>query len=165
MINKIKKKDSWVLTGLFVFFLMGLMSSRYAGGHLFNGENFISKSFYLLPILLLVGFTIYYYVQYFKGGDKSFEEIEKLIGIVNPSNLASVGLLTNQGFAWKENLGDSAHYHLDLSVRSAHVQWLIMRGIVRSPTIFGHNRRNFILLAKYIFINRQIATDFLFLAI
>ncbi|KHO55499.1 MAG: dolichyl-diphosphooligosaccharide-protein glycosyltransferase [archaeon GW2011_AR19] len=76
MLNEIKKKDSWILTGLFVLFLSGLMFSRYSPSSMFNGENFISKTFFLLSIALLVGFFIYYYVKYQKEKHKGFEKIE-----------------------------------------------------------------------------------------
>ncbi len=76
MLNKIKKKDSWKLTGLYLFFLMGLIFSRYSSSSLFNGENFISKSFFVISILLLFGYLIYYYLKYEKEGNKGFEKIE-----------------------------------------------------------------------------------------
>jgi len=73
MLNKIKKKDSLVLTGLYILFFFGLVFSRYSSSSTFNGENFISKVFYGSSVLLLVGFLIYYYVKYSKEGHNGFE--------------------------------------------------------------------------------------------
>jgi len=77
MLNKIKKKDSWVLTGLYIFFFLGLVFSKYSGSSLFNGENFISKAFFYGSALLLIGSFIYYYSKYYKEGtSERFEKIE-----------------------------------------------------------------------------------------
>lgn len=75
MLNEIKKKDSWILTGLFVLFLAGLIFSRHSPSSVFNGENFISKTFFILPIILLAGFFIYYYTKYSKDENNGFEKI------------------------------------------------------------------------------------------
>ncbi len=75
-INKINKKDSWILTGFFVLFLLGLIFSRYSSASIFNGENFTSKAFYYGSALLFICSVIYFYIQYYKKGNKSFEEIE-----------------------------------------------------------------------------------------
>ena len=76
MLNKIKKKDSWKLTGFYVLFLFGLIFSRYSSSSLFNGENFISKVFFVLSVFLLFGSLIYYYFKYNKEGNKDFEKID-----------------------------------------------------------------------------------------
>jgi asparagine N-glycosylation enzyme membrane subunit Stt3 len=76
MLKNIKKKDSWILTGLYVLFFFGLVFSRYSGSSLFNGENFISKFFYYSSSILLIGSLIYYYVKYHKEDFKGFEKIE-----------------------------------------------------------------------------------------
>jgi asparagine N-glycosylation enzyme membrane subunit Stt3 len=76
MLNQIKKKDSWILTGLYVLFLLGLIFSRYSSSSLFNGENFISKFVYYGSALLLIGGLIYYYLQYHKRQDRGFEKIK-----------------------------------------------------------------------------------------
>jgi len=75
MLNKIRQKDAWILTGLYIMLLLGLIFSRYSGDSIFNGENFISKFFYYSSILLFLGYFIYYYIQYYKRGDDSFEKI------------------------------------------------------------------------------------------
>ena len=75
MLNKIKKKDSWILTGLYVLFFFGLVFSRYSPSSALNGENFISKAFYYISALLLIGFLIYYYVKYRQEGHHGFEKI------------------------------------------------------------------------------------------
>ncbi len=76
MLKEIKKKDSWILTGLYFLFLLGLIFSRYSSSSMFNGENFISKLFFLGSIALFAGGFIYYYIKYSKREDKSFEKIE-----------------------------------------------------------------------------------------
>jgi asparagine N-glycosylation enzyme membrane subunit Stt3 len=76
MLNKIKKKDAWILTGLYILFFLGLVFSRYAPHpYVLNGENFISKLFYFGSALLLVGFFIYYSWKYYKNKDNSFDKI------------------------------------------------------------------------------------------
>lgn len=74
-LRKIKQKDAWILTGLYTLLLSGLIFSRYSGSSILNGENFISKSFYYLSVILLIGFFIYYYFRYHKEGNSSFERI------------------------------------------------------------------------------------------
>ena len=76
MLSEIKKKDSWILTGLYALFLSGLIFSRYSSSSMFNGENFISKTFFVLSIVLLAGFFVYYYIKYQKKEHKGFEKIE-----------------------------------------------------------------------------------------
>ena len=76
MLDKIKKKDSWILTGLYVLFFIGMVFSRYSGASTFNGENFISKALYYVSVLLLVGALIYYYNKYHKEKNDSFEKID-----------------------------------------------------------------------------------------
>ncbi|MEK6817192.1 MAG: STT3 domain-containing protein, partial [Nanoarchaeota archaeon] len=77
MLKEIKKRDSWILTGLYLLFLLGLIFSRYAPHpSILDGENFISKALFIFPIILLVGFFIYYYIKYNKEGNNGFEKIE-----------------------------------------------------------------------------------------
>jgi len=75
-LENVKKKDAFVLTLLYIVFLVGLIFSRYSSGHIFNGENFISKAFYYLTAILFAGGVIYFYSQYYKNNDKSFEKIK-----------------------------------------------------------------------------------------
>jgi len=75
MLRHIKKKDSWILTGLYILFFFGLVFSRYASDSVLNGENFISKSFYYISALLLIGGFIYYYWKYHHEGNNGFEKI------------------------------------------------------------------------------------------
>jgi len=67
--------NALILTGLYVLFFFGLVFSRYSISSIFNGENFISKTFYYITSLLLICFLIYYYVKYYKNNDSSFEKI------------------------------------------------------------------------------------------
>src|SRR3989344_4568606 len=76
MLNKLNKKENWIITGLYLFFLLGLIFSRYSSSSIFNGENLISKTFYYSSAFLLAGFFIYYYYVYYKQKNRSFEEIE-----------------------------------------------------------------------------------------
>jgi len=76
MLRKIKPRDSWSLTVMYIFFFCGLVFSRYSSSALFNGENFISKAFYLVSVLILIGGIIYYYIKYFKEGNRDFEKID-----------------------------------------------------------------------------------------
>ncbi len=76
MMDRIKQKDAWILTGLYVLFFFGIVFSRYSGSSVFNGENFISKSFYYGSVLLFFGFSVYYYIEHYKKEDKRFEEID-----------------------------------------------------------------------------------------
>jgi asparagine N-glycosylation enzyme membrane subunit Stt3 len=76
MLNKLKSKDSWILTGTYFIFLIGMIFSRYSESSTFNGSNFISKSLYYLSVILLLSCLIYYYIKYSKRGDKGFEQID-----------------------------------------------------------------------------------------
>ncbi|MGD9276230.1 MAG: STT3 domain-containing protein [Candidatus Pacearchaeota archaeon] len=76
MTNKIKKKESWILTGWFLFFLSGMIFSRYSSSGLFNGENFISKAFYYISAIVFAGYLVYYYIEYYKKGDERFKKID-----------------------------------------------------------------------------------------
>ncbi|MEK6872508.1 MAG: STT3 domain-containing protein [Nanoarchaeota archaeon] len=75
MLLRLKNKDTLILTSFYIFFLLGIIFSRYSTGSLFNGENFISKFFYYISILLFLGAFIYYYNRYYKLKDDSFEKI------------------------------------------------------------------------------------------
>ncbi len=76
MLQSVRKKDAWVLTGIYILFFLGLVFSRYSPSSMFNGENFPSKSFYYGSVLLLIGSFIYYHVKYHKENEKGFESIE-----------------------------------------------------------------------------------------
>jgi asparagine N-glycosylation enzyme membrane subunit Stt3 len=76
MMSKLKKKDSWILTGVYLLFLFGLIFSRYSSSSVFNGENFISKLVYYGAALIFIGSFIYYGRKYFKENDKSFQRIK-----------------------------------------------------------------------------------------
>ena len=75
MLLRLKNKDSWVLTGAFVFLLLGIIYSRYSTSSVFNGENLLSKSFYYISVLIFVYFVIKYYLRYNKSGDDGFSKI------------------------------------------------------------------------------------------
>jgi len=75
MLNKIKKKDSWILTGLYVLFFFGLVFSRYSSASRFNGENFISKLFYFGSGLLFLGGLVYFYIKDYKTEQNLFRKI------------------------------------------------------------------------------------------
>jgi len=75
MLLRLKNKDAWALTGFYIFFLLGIIFSRYSGNSIFNGDNFISKAFYYVAALLFAGSIIYYYIKYNQRGDDSFRKI------------------------------------------------------------------------------------------
>ena len=75
MLLRLKNKDGRILTLFYILFLLGIIFSRYSTGSLFNGENFISKSFYYVSVLLFIAVFIYYYISYHKSKDESFEKI------------------------------------------------------------------------------------------
>jgi asparagine N-glycosylation enzyme membrane subunit Stt3 len=74
--SHVKNKDAWILTGLYILLLLGMIFSRYSDSTILTGENFISKLFYYGSILIFVGVLIYYYIRYYKEGNKSFELID-----------------------------------------------------------------------------------------
>lgn len=74
--NRLKKKDSWILTALYTFMLFGIIFSRYSSASIFNGENMISKLFYYSSVLFFLGGLIYYYYAYYKKNDKSIEDVD-----------------------------------------------------------------------------------------
>jgi asparagine N-glycosylation enzyme membrane subunit Stt3 len=77
MLDKLDKKDAWILTGLYVLFFMGLVFSRYAPHpNIFDGEGFVSRAAYYLSALMLIAGLIYYYVRYERKGDKRFESVK-----------------------------------------------------------------------------------------
>jgi len=76
MLNKIKNKEAWILTGLYTSFFFGLVFSRYAPHpFMFDGENFISKFLYIgFALLLIIAFA--YYSKKYKNKDNSFDKID-----------------------------------------------------------------------------------------
>ncbi len=77
MISSIRKKDAWILTGIYTLFLFGLIFSRYAAHpNIFDGEGLISRIFYLGSAFLLIGALIYYYVKYHKEKEGGFDKID-----------------------------------------------------------------------------------------
>lgn len=75
-IKHIGKKESWILTGFYILFFLGIVFSRYSQTSIFNGENFISKLFYYGSALLLVISIIYVYIKNYKNNKESFEKID-----------------------------------------------------------------------------------------
>jgi len=76
-INKVKKRDAWILTLLFIFFLFGLIFSRYAPHpNVLDGEGFLSKLLYYGSALLFVFGIIYSYTMHHKENDDGFERID-----------------------------------------------------------------------------------------
>ena len=75
MLMRLKKKDSWVLTCSFIFLLAGVVYSRYSTSSVFNGDNFISKAFYYVSVLLFIYLLLRTYLRYQKSGDDAFRKI------------------------------------------------------------------------------------------
>ena len=77
MVSSLKRKDSWILTALFILFLLGMIFSRYAPHpSIFDGEGFLSQIFYYGSALLLVLSLIYYFMIYHKEKNDGFEKID-----------------------------------------------------------------------------------------
>jgi asparagine N-glycosylation enzyme membrane subunit Stt3 len=76
MLKNVNKKDAITLTLLYVFFFFGLVFSRYSESSTFNGVNLISKIFYYGSSLLLLGYILYYYINYEKKNNPAFEKID-----------------------------------------------------------------------------------------
>ena len=76
LLSKINNKDAWILTALYIFFLFGLIFSRYSSTGLLNGENLLSKGLFIGSSLLLVAGLLYYYIIYEKSNHKGFEEVD-----------------------------------------------------------------------------------------
>ncbi|MAG02058.1 hypothetical protein CMI42_01870 [Candidatus Pacearchaeota archaeon] len=75
MLIKVRRKDSWILAFLYVFFFLGLVFSRYSGDSVFSGDNFISKAFYYLSSILFIAGLIYFYAKYDREGYDGFKKI------------------------------------------------------------------------------------------
>ncbi len=75
MLNKLRNKDAWILTGAYVILLLSIIFSRYSSASVFNGDNFISKAVYYCAFLLFAFILIKIYLEYYKRDDKSFEKI------------------------------------------------------------------------------------------
>lgn len=76
IVGNLKKKDIWKLTGLYILFLCGLIFSRYSGSSLFDGENFVSKTFYYATAALLIFMVIKTYINYRKESHQGFLDIQ-----------------------------------------------------------------------------------------
>ena len=75
---QLEKKQGWILTGLYAFFLFGLIFSRYAPHPaMFDGEGIESKLLYYGSALILVGFFIYFYIKgYIEKKESIFKNID-----------------------------------------------------------------------------------------
>ncbi|MBS3066054.1 hypothetical protein J4229_03360 [Candidatus Pacearchaeota archaeon] len=72
----IDKKRAYILTGFYIFFLFGLIFSRYAPHPaLLDGEGFLSKLLYYGSFLALISAFGYYYIKDYKEGKSSFQTI------------------------------------------------------------------------------------------
>ena len=76
LLNGVKEKDSWILTGTYILFLVGLIFSRYSGSSLLNGENFVSKLIYYGTAIIFIISVLYYYNLSRKRQDNGFEKIK-----------------------------------------------------------------------------------------
>lgn len=125
MLMKLKNKDAWILTGLYVLLLMGMIFSRYSNVSTFNGENFISKFVYYGTVLLFMGVSFLFYIDYSKKENNAFKQIRfeylllfslfllcifsargavRLIMVLGPIAPIFVGFLVVDSFEkWKKN--------------------------------------------------------------
>jgi len=77
LLSKLNKNHAWILTGFFLFFLIGIIFSRYAPHPaIFDGEGMASKLLYYLSALMLMGSFVYYYIKDYKEKSFDFEKIE-----------------------------------------------------------------------------------------
>ncbi len=67
-----------VITGVFTFFLIGYVFSRYSNSGILNGESTISKFLFISSLIVFFGTIIYGYLSYFKKNKTEYEKIEKL---------------------------------------------------------------------------------------
>jgi len=86
LFKNLDSKDRTVIVFSYIFFLFGLIFSRYAPApSLFDGENIISKSIYLLSAIAFFGSIIYYYFNYHKNNrEHVFDniEVESILAII-----------------------------------------------------------------------------------
>ncbi len=77
MFKDLRKKESWILTGLYILFFFGLVFSRYSpSSSILNGSSFASLIFYYGSALLLAGFLVYCCLKYEKEGSGGFKKID-----------------------------------------------------------------------------------------
>jgi asparagine N-glycosylation enzyme membrane subunit Stt3 len=76
MTNKLTRKDSWLLTGVFVIFLFGIIFSRYSASSLLDGLNILSRLIYYFAVLLFIGVFLYYYIIHHKEGNDALKKID-----------------------------------------------------------------------------------------
>jgi len=74
--SMLNKKENTAITGSYAFLLLGIIYSRYSPTSIFNGENIISKIFYLASILIFISTLIYLYSKYHKNNINIFEKID-----------------------------------------------------------------------------------------
>jgi len=77
MIRKtFSKKDRYLLTIAYSYFLLAITYSRYKSNSLFNGTNFASIMFLFSGFLVLIISLGYYYIKYYKDG--KFENFKNI---------------------------------------------------------------------------------------
>ncbi len=128
MLKPLRKKDGWILTGLYILFFIGLVFSRYSSNSVFNGTNFLSKFFYYGSALLFLGVAIHILWNYSKQGNYSFKKINynylflftlfilclitarsavRLIMILAPVSVIFAGFLAVKSFDYFREVRDS----------------------------------------------------------
>ncbi|MEK6871929.1 MAG: STT3 domain-containing protein, partial [Nanoarchaeota archaeon] len=74
LVAALPSKERRILIGLYILFLAGLIFSRYSSSSMFNGENFISKTFYYASLLIFVFGVGYYYHKFSSQEHNPFEQ-------------------------------------------------------------------------------------------
>jgi asparagine N-glycosylation enzyme membrane subunit Stt3 len=74
--NMLTEKENMILTGSYIFLLIGIIYSRYSPAALLNGENFISKALYLSSVIVFMVVIVYHYIKYNKNKINIFEKID-----------------------------------------------------------------------------------------
>ena len=62
--NKLKKIDSVRLTIAYVIFLFGIVFSKISPNSIFNGQNILSRTFFIGSIIFFMAILLYYLIKY-----------------------------------------------------------------------------------------------------
>ncbi len=143
-VKKINKKQRIILTLLFVLVLSGIIFSRYSSSSIFNGDNFISKSFYYLSLIIFAGYALKLYFEdreIFKKirfeyifvfsimviGILSARSAVRLVMVLGPISTISIGYL-NILFIEK---------WIKTKDKNKKLIWMVLMGLVVLLTLFS----------------------------
>ena len=75
LVRNLKKKNVWMLTSVYMLFILGLIFSRYDTGGVFDGVSTLSKLVYLGSIILFFVGIAGFYVYFFYKDKEEFNKI------------------------------------------------------------------------------------------